>query len=305
MGKVAFVFSGQGAQAPGMGRDLYENSPAAKAAFDAADAIRPGTSKQCFEGTEDELRETKNTQPDMFAMELAAAAALNEAGVRADMTAGFSLGELSALAYAGTAEFDALFRLVCRRGELMQRAAEQQPTAMAAVLKLTNEQVEQVCAGFEHIYPVNYNCPGQVSVSGLESEMTELYAAVKAAGGRAMPIKVRGAFHSPYMREASDEFDLEIAKCAFKAPEIPLYSNYTGAPYGDDVAALLREQMCHPVLWETIVRGMIAAGADTFIELGPGRTLCNLIAKTDKTARCFAVSEMKDLAAVVQEVGTC
>ena len=177
MGKIAFVFSGQGAQAPGMGLDLWEHSPAARAVFDRADALRPGTSEQCFHGTEEELKETKNTQPCMFAMELAAAAALQERGLAPDMAAGFSLGELSALCCAGAADFDTLFQLVSLRGELMQAAAEAEPTAMAAVVKLTSAQVEDLCAGFRRVYPVNYNCPGQTTVSGAREEMEAFAAA--------------------------------------------------------------------------------------------------------------------------------
>ena len=305
MGKIAFVFSGQGAQAPGMGLDLYERSPAARAVFDALEAIRPGTLEQCFRGSEAELQETGNTQPCMVAMELAALAAVREAGFTPDMAAGFSLGELSALCCGGAMDAETAFRLTCRRGELMQRAAEARKTGMAAVVKLTNEEVEKLCAAFRQVWPVNYNCPGQVTVSGAEEEMAGFIAAVKAAGGRAIPLKVRGAFHSPFMAEAGEAFRRELAEYTLTKPAIPVYANLTGEPYGEDVAATLGQQMCSPVRWEASVRGMIAAGADVFAELGPGKTLCGLIGKTDGSVRCFPISEMKDIETMGKELAEC
>lgn len=280
MGKVAFVFSGQGDQHPGMGKELAEACPVAAAVYEMCDRFRPGTSAQCFSGTAEELMETKNTQPCLFAMELAAAAALQEKGVKPDAVAGFSLGEVAAATVAGVFDQETGFRLVCRRGQLMQAAADRFDTAMAAVVKLTAAQVQELCSRFSDIYPVNFNCPGNITVSGLASQMPDFSAAVKAAGGRALPLKVKGAFHSPFMQEAANAFQKELDRAVLRKPEIPLYSNLTALPYGDSAAKLLSGQICSPVQWEKLIRNMIADGIDTFIEIGPGRTLTNMIKKT-------------------------
>ena len=305
MGKVAFVFPGQGAQYPGMGRELAEISPAAAEVFRMADSIRPGTSQQCFEGPEEALRETKITQPCMFAAEMAAAAALEEAGIHADCAAGFSLGELAALSYGRVVDISTGFWLVCRRGELMQSCAEACDTSMAAVVKLSNEAVENICARFAGVYPVNYNCPGQVTVAGLKAQMADFSAAVKAEKGRALPLKVSGGFHSPFMADASEKFGKLLDTVEFAAPAIPLYSNVTGYPYEGDMKQLLARQICSPVRWETIVRNMIAEGVDTFIEVGPGNVLQGLIKKIDPSVRTFGVSDAESLKIAVQEVKPC
>ncbi len=321
MGKIAFLFSGQGDQFPGMGKEFYEGYETAARIFDLCDGIRPGTRAQCFAGTEEELKETKNTQPCLFAMELAAAAALMGKGIWPAAVAGFSLGELVAATVAGLFDAGTGFRLVCRRGELMQREAEKYDTAMAAVVKLTPEQVEEICDKYADIYPVNFNCPGQITVSGLAAQMPAFTADVRAAGGRALPLKVKGAFHSPFMKEAASDFADELAKVFGRKPkdvnggsvsvkaridanggaataeggggtDIVLYSNVTAEPYTEDAAGLLSRQICSPVQWEKTIRNMIAAGADTFVEIGPGRTLANMMKKIDPGVQACCVADL-------------
>lgn len=291
MGKVAFVFSGQGDQFPGMGKDLYEKYPVAKKIYDLCDEIRPGTSDQCFSGTEEELKETKNTQPCLYAMELAAASVLMEKGITPDVVAGFSLGEVVAATVSGAFDNETGFRLVCKRGELMQSEAEKLDTSMAAVVKLTPEQVRAVCSKYSDVYPVNFNCPGQITVSGLSSQMTAFFVDVKAAGGRAIPLKVKGAFHSPFMKAAAESFAEELKKAEVKERSITLYSNMTAEPYADDVVGLLSSQICSPVQWETIIRNMVSDGVDTFIEIGPGKTLTNMIQKISTDVKAVNITE--------------
>lgn len=291
MDRIAFVFSGQGDQYPGMGKELFEKYPAAKQEFLWCEKLRPGTLRQCFEGTKEELKETKNTQPCLYAVELAGAAALMEAGVMPKAVAGFSLGEVAAASVSGLFDRETGFLLVCRRAELMQREAGKQDTFMAAVLKLTSEKVEEICGRYEGIYPVNYNCPGQTAVSGLSEKRKEFLEAVKAEGGRAVVLNVSGAFHSPFMEEAAADFSKELEKVMFRKNSIPLYSDMTGTPYTSDAAGLLARQICSPVRWEALIRNMVSDGIDTFIEIGPGKTLTNMIKKIKPEVKAFSIEE--------------
>lgn len=302
MGKIAFVFSGQGDQFPGMGKELAENYTVASDIYKMCDKLRPGTIDQCFNGTDEELKNTENTQPCMFAMELSGAAILKEKGIVPDAVAGFSLGEVVALAFSEAVTYEDGFKLVCERGKLMQQAADSYETAMAAVVKLTNEQVEKLCAEYENVYPVNYNCPGQVSVSGTKEEMAAFSVKVKAEGGRAIPLRVKGAFHSPFMKGASESFMRVLDSVDVREPKVTLYSNVTAMPYTDNRKELLAKQISSPVRWEQIIRNMIASGVDTFIEMGPGKTLTNMIGKIDGSVKAYSIS---DLPMILSEVKPC
>ena len=295
MGKVALLFSGQGAQCPGMGKDLYENNAASREVFDRLATRRGDIKELCFSSTKEELTVTSNTQPALFAVELAAAAALTAAGVKVDAVAGFSLGEISALAYSHVMPLEEAFDLVMERGRLMQEASASVHSAMTAVLKLSNEQVETIAAHHSQVYPVNYNCPGQVVVSGLAESLPAFEAEVKEAGGRCMRLAVAGAFHSPFMEGAAARFKEELGRHSFAKPTVPLYSNVTGELYGEDMLPLLSRQMSSPVRWETTVRNMLSSGIDVFIESGPGSTLSGLVKKTCPEAKILSIATCEAL----------
>ena len=302
MGKIAFVFAGQGAQYSGMGQSLCEMSPAARAVFDVADKLRPGTSQQCFTAPVEELSITENTQPCLYCVDLAAAKALEEAGVRADVAAGFSLGEIAALSFAGVFTPEQGFDFVCKRGRAMQAAGEVNPGAMAAVLKLKNEQVEELCAGFEKVWPVNYNCPGQLVCAGEKSQIEAFCGKVAEAGGKAVPLAVSGGFHSPFMESASQTLREVLEPMELSEARVPVYANYTAQPYDGSAKELLTQQVKNPVRWQETVERLVELGVDTFIECGPGKTLCGLIRKTAKGVKTLNVQDGETLQAALEAV---
>lgn len=298
MGKIAFIFSGQGAQYSGMGKELYEASPAAKAVYDMADNVREGTSRQCFEGTTEELCKTVNTQPCVFTADLAAAYALVEKGIKPDCVAGFSLGEIAALAFSKMLSDEEAFKLVCKRGELMDKAATENPGAMAAVMKITPQQVEEICSKFDKTYPVNYNSPAQTVVATTSENADKFCEAVKEAGGRAKLLAVSGAFHSPFMEEAADGLAEYMENVDFSEPQTVIYSDVTAKPYEGDFKALVKAQVESPVKWQTIVENMVADGVDTFIEVGVGKTLTGLVKRINGDVKAFKVETPADIEAL-------
>ncbi len=302
MAKIAFVFSGQGAQHPGMGEDLYNSYESVRALFDGAEERRPGTLAQMFSGDAGTLRATENTQPCLYLADLAPALVLSEAGVVPSGVAGFSLGELPALAFAGAISHADGFLLTSRRGVIMGEATRERATAMAAVVKLENSAVEAICREFSEVYPVNYNCPGQLVVAGAAEEMEAFSEKVKDAGGRALPLAVAGGFHSPFMNGAAEKFADVIRQTEFGAPTIPVYANYTGEPYELPVSKTLSQQMNHPVLWEKTVRRMASDGFDTFIETGVGTTLSKLIMKTLPGVKVYSAETKESCERIIGEV---
>lgn len=301
MAKIAFLFSGQGAQYTGMGEDLYQKSSAAKDLLDDMETIHPGLIHLCFKATNDELKLTSNTQPAVYAVDLAAAAAITQEGITPCCVAGFSLGELAAVAFSGILTTRQALVLVQKRAALMTAAAEKNPGAMLAVLRMENQEVENLCSN-RKLYPVNYNCPGQLVVAGSETDIDYLQENVKRAGGRSIRLAVSGGFHSPFMDEAAQGFGSELKGVELQKPRLPVYSNVTGDVYKDNVHELLTKQINHPVRWEKIIRAMDHAGVDCFIELGPGKVLSGLVLKILPQALVFNVETSEDIKRIKEEM---
>ena len=294
----AFVFPGQGAQFVGMGKDLYENNEKAKELFEKANEILGyRITDIMFEGTDEDLKQTKVTQPAVFLHSVISAICLGD-DFNPEMVAGHSLGEFSALVAAGALSFEDGLKLVYARAMAMQKACEAQPSTMAAIIGLPNEKVEEVCAEVRKMgkgvcVPANYNNPGQLVISGDIDAISEACEQLKAAGAkRALPLKVGGAFHSPLMQPAKDELQAAIEKTEFSTPKCPIYQNVDALPHTDaaEIKQNLIAQLTSSVRWSQIVEHMIADGATDFTECGPGKALQGMIAKINKEVTAHGIA---------------
>jgi len=284
----AYIFPGQGAQFTGMGLDLYENAPEAQHLFEDANSILGfNITDIMFEGTADQLKETKVTQPAIFLHSVILAKTLGD-NFKPDMVAGHSLGEFSALVAAGALSFEDGLKLVSQRAMAMQKACEIQPSTMAAVLGLEDKVVEDICAKTEGIVvAANYNCPGQLVISGEVDAINRACETLKEAGARrALVLPVGGAFHSPMMEPAREELAAAIENTSFNKPNCPIYQNVTASAIIDEseIKANLISQLTAPVRWTQSIQQMIADGATLFTEVGPGKVLQGLVKKIDRTA---------------------
>ena len=286
----AFVFPGQGAQFVGMGKDLYDQNETAKQLFEQAnDILGYRITDIMFEGTDDDLKQTKVTQPAVFLHSVISAVCMGDT-FQPEMTAGHSLGEFSALVAAGALSFEDGLRLVYARAMAMQKACEAQPSTMAAIIGLADEKVEEICAEVSKmdkgvVVAANYNNPGQLVISGNIEAIGEACEQLKAAGAkRALPLKVGGAFHSPLMQPAKDELQAAIEQTEFHTPKCPVYQNVDGKPHTapEEIKANLIAQLTSPVRWTQCVQSMIADGATDFTECGPGKALQGMIAKINR-----------------------
>ena len=293
----AYLFPGQGSQFPGMGKALYESSPEARALMERSNEVLGfRITDIMFDGTDEDLRQTKVTQPAVFLHSVISAMCMGE-DFKPEMTAGHSLGEFSALVAAGALSFEDGLRLVYARAMAMQKACEAAPSTMAAIIGLPDEKVEEICAEVNRegnvVIPANYNNPGQLVISGNIDAINEACAKLKEAGAkRALPLKVGGAFHSPLMQPAKDELQEAIEKTEVKAPVCPVYQNVDGKPHTDpaEIKQNLIAQLTSPVRWTQCVQNMIADGADDFTECGPGKALQGMIVKINREVSVHGIA---------------
>ena len=307
MSKIAFVYPGQGAQVAGMGKDFYEKSPLSRAVFDqGSEAVNLDLKKLCFEKN-DLLDKTEYTQVAMVTACLAMTRAVEAMGLHADMTAGLSLGEYCAIAVAGgMCDLDAI-RTVRSRGVFMEHAAPEGTGAMSAVLGLDADVIEQVLEGRNGGSIANYNCPGQIVITGEKDAVEEVGAALKEAGARrVLPLKVSGPFHSPMMKPAGEELAKVFASVSMKPLKIPYVANVNAEVITDccRIESLLVQQVSGSVRWQQSVETMIREGVDTFVEIGPGKTLTGFLRKINKDLKSYHIGTWEEALAVSEELKT-
>ena len=303
MSRIAFIFPGQGAQTCGMGKDFYEQTETGKRVFDKASELLGFSMPQlCFEQN-DRLDITEYTQAAMVTTSIAMMEVLEERGIKPDVAAGLSLGEYCALAASGVMSAEDAIRTVRQRGILMQEAVPAGVGAMAAILALDAAVIEEVTASMEDVWIANYNCPGQIVISGRKEAVEEACERLKAAGAkRAILLNVSGPFHSGMLTEAGEKLGQVLLQTEIKSPQIPYVANVT-AQYVTEAAPvkeLLTRQVSSSVKWQQSVETMLADGVDTFVEIGPGRTLTGFMRKIDRAARCFNVEKLEDIDKVAE-----
>ena len=305
-GKVAFMFPGQGSFDPGMGRDIAEAEPEAMAVFEAgSEASGLDLRRLCFSATAEELMETEVQQPALVTTSLAINAALRARGISPDFVIGHSVGEFSALGSAGSIGLAEAIALVRERGLAMAAAAKERPGSMAAILGLADEVVEALCRKIHNVWPANYNCPGQLVVSGQTPAVDECCVEAQLEGARrAVRLRVSGAFHSPLVAHAAERLKPAIERIDFKVPSAAFMSTVTAKiEDAHRYRSLLVEQLTAPVKFTQAARELIGHGAETFVEVGPGNVLSGLVKRIDSSVRAFSVNDLKSLNAAVHELG--